>query len=168
MSIAVLPPIAASICARRVVGSWTKATPRRKVAATNPAEIADAAAAEGDDDAVPFAAGARHLLPEPPGDLERLGRLAVGHHELDERRGRGPQRGERLALQPQHRRARDQEDGSPLPELGAGRHRSGEAALAGDDPRFAPRVARGAELRRRDPSRPQTSGAGGVEGVAPA
>ena len=72
-SIAVLPPIAASTCATRLVGTGTHGTPRRYVAAAKPGGVGRAAAAERDDRAV---AAEAQLLPEPRDGGERLRLLA--------------------------------------------------------------------------------------------
>ena len=65
----VLPPIAASTWPTSVVGTATHGTPRRYVAAANPADVGRAAAAEGDDRA---AAIEPELAPQARDDRDRL------------------------------------------------------------------------------------------------
>ena len=48
----VLPPTEESTCARSVVGTWTKSSPRRTEDAGKPGEIADHAAAQRNDEII--------------------------------------------------------------------------------------------------------------------
>ncbi len=163
MSIAVLPPIAASICARSVVGSCTKATPRRKVAATKPARSPTLPPPKADDDAVPLAAGPRHRLPEPPRLRQALRRpRRRGPRASTERAPRLPAEGRApLPGAASTRRARNQKDRPAAPERRALRQRRARAALAGDDPRHRPAGAGGSRgSRRAIRPRPQALDAG--------
>ena len=90
---AVLPPIAASTCARqrrRHLDERHAAHVRR---GDEPGEIADRSAAQRDDQVVPMRLLGRELMQQGLVDLQRLGRLALGH-------------GQRHACQPRARRAR--------------------------------------------------------------
>ena len=78
----VLPPTEESTWASSDVGIWMNSTPRRRTAAANPGQIADHAAAEGDDRVAALDAGGQQARRTEPFKLgEGLGALAGGQDD---------------------------------------------------------------------------------------
>ncbi len=118
---AVLPPIAASTIARRVVGTATQGTPRMNVAARKPAASRHRAAAHRHDEAAARAPAAQELHRRPLELGEGLPALAVGEQDQG--------RDLRLAPEERHRPAGDR-----APEHRARRH-DGDASRDRDTSR---------------------------------
>jgi hypothetical protein len=82
----VLPPIAESTWARRLVGICTTRTPRRKMLAAKPGEVADHAATKRDDAVAALHAEGEQALAQRCEHRKALACFARAHHRLTEKK----------------------------------------------------------------------------------
>ena len=114
VSIAVLPPTAASTMPSRVVGQVHHPDAAQPGGGDPAGEVGGGAAAEADDRVGPGEAGGAERLPAVAGDRERLGRLAVRDRQRQHGQpGRAQPVGDRGGAVPQGRRVHQRDLGRP-------------------------------------------------------